>query len=56
MVKDQVYFATYFIYDQMTITLNTNNLFTANVTTDTSAISVAIFKNKSIFSFSRPYL
>lgn len=43
MVKDQVYFATYFICDQMTtIILNTNNLFIFNVTNDFYATSAAL--------------
>lgn len=43
MVKDQVYFATYFIYDQMaTIILNTNNLFISNVTSDFYATSAEL--------------
>lgn len=55
MVKDQVYFATYFIYDQMTaIILNTNNVFIFNVTNDFYATTVAILKN--ILGYSRPYL
>lgn len=55
MAKDQVYFAIYFTYDQMTaIILNTNNVFIFNVTNYFYATSVAILKN--IFSYSRPYL
>lgn len=46
-MKDQVYFATYFIYDQMTtIILNTNNLFISNVTNDFYATSAALFNKK----------
>lgn len=57
MVKDQVYFVTYFIYDQMTtVILNTNNLFISNVTSYSYATSAAIFKNKNISSYSRPYI
>lgn len=57
MVKDQVYFVIYFIYDQMTtLILNINNLFISNVTNYFYATSAAIFKNENIFSYSRLYL